>query len=70
MSNIRTRLHKIEATQPSMRPLPVIVFGEDDADVAIARVRAERLGVTPEELANVTGQLPPVQVCRVLWGKA
>jgi hypothetical protein len=62
MSNFHHRLDQIEsAISPPRLPLICIVFGDDDPDSAVARMRAERKW--PDDGAH------PVKVINVRWGK-
>jgi hypothetical protein len=56
------RLDKLESVLvPMEQPLLCVVFGDEDADAAIARFRAERNW--PDDGAH------PLNVARVLFGK-
>ena len=62
MSNYQQRLDRIEATiSPQREPQVCMVFGDDDAESAVARLRAER--EWPDDGAH------PVKVVNVRWGR-
>ena len=63
MSNYERRLDRIEETiSPQREPQVCVVFGDEDADAAVARLRAAR--AWPDDGAH------PVHIIRVRWGSA